>query len=410
MSPRYYFQARDWDGRWRQGDLTAPNLREALAHLRSRNLVVLDLKENGPFFSRCRALWSRAAAAFSPARAGSRELMVFCRQFGAMLQAGISPLQALQLLTGNMEQPRFREELREVILNLEQGKNLAESFHRQEKYFPAILTGLVAAGEAGGVLGEVMERLAGHFEQQLDLEEKIRAAAFYPLLISAVACAVLGVMILFVLPQFAQIFDSMGITMPPFASALLAAGRFALNHWPALLACLLIVVAGWNFYGRSEQGRCQRDRLRLRLPLVGSYYRQALYARLARTLSMLLGSGINLIAALELAGRAMDNRFLAATLDLTREAVSRGESLADALQGTGFFPALLLEMVRAGEASGTLADLLGHSAAFYEREISYLAARLGTRLEPILLLFVGGLVGALVYAIFTPIFQVFQML
>ena len=309
-----------------------------------------------------------------------------------------------------MVQPRFPEELREVILNLEQGKNLAESFHRQEKYFPAILTGLVAAGEAGGVLGEVMERLAGHFEQQLDLEEKIRAAAFYPLLISAVACAVLGVMILFVLPQFAQIFDSMGITMPPFASALLAAGRFVLNHWPALLACLLMVVAGWNFYGRSEQGRCQMDRLRLHLPLFGSFHRQALYARFTRTLSILLSSGVSLIAALELAGRAVDNRLLAATLDLTREAVSRGESLADALQGTGFFPALLVEMVRAGEASGTLADLLGHSAAFYEREISYLAARLGTRLEPLLLLLVGGLVGALVYAIFTPIFQVFQMI
>ena len=323
---------------------------------------------------------------------------------------GHQRLQALQLLAGQMEQPRFREQLREVILNLEQGKNLAELFRRQENFFPSILTGMVAAGEAGGVLGEVMERLAGHFERQLDLEEKIRAATFYPLFITGVAFVVMGVMILFVLPQFAQIFEAMGMAMPPFARTLLAAGRFTLNYWPALLAGLLLASAGWGYYGRTEQGRSRRDRLRLRLPFFGPFYRQVLTVSFTRSLSILLSSGVNLIAALELAGRVVDNRLLAGTLNLTREAVSRGETLADSLQAAGLFPALLVEMVRVGEESGTLAALLGRTAAFYEREISYLAARLGAMLEPLLLLFVGALVGALVYSIFAPIFQVFQMI
>ena len=408
MAPLYSYRAKDMAGRYHQGLFAAPGQKETLAHLHSRNLCVIDITENPGFFTRLLFLWRRRFG--FPDRAKSREYMIFCRQFAVMLQAGIPALNALHVLIKQIKLRHFRERLQEAALSLEKGGSLSAAFQRQGDYFPAIMISMIAVGETGGSLDKVMERLAGYFDKQNELEEKIHTATIYPYFISGVALAVLAVLIVFVLPQFSRIFDTMGLEMPLFARVMLASSLLARRYWPLLAALLPAAAAAAFLYGRSENWRCHWDRWRLCLPFFGSLYRHTLAARFSRTMEALLDSGVNLLDALELVDRVADNRVLSGAINRTREAINRGQPIAAPLQASGLFPDLLVEMVRVGEESGALVPMLERTASFYEREISRMVERLGAMLEPILLLIIGTAVGLLVFSIISPIYRVFQVI
>jgi type IV pilus assembly protein PilC len=320
----------------------------------------------------------------------------------------MTALHALETLAAQIKNTALRRELEAVTGSLAGGHGLSAAFEKTG-FFPPFFTGLLKAGEESGRLETVLEQLAEHFEKQHDLEQKIRSATAYPLFVTAVALVVMGVMVLFVLPRFASIFASMGVEMPGAAAFILNTSLFLLKNrylLPLFLLPLILAAA----YFKTGHGRLRLDRLRLRLPLLQSFYRQALTARFARTMSMLLSSGIPLTAALELTGRVLDNRIAAHLLHRTCSAVKKGKTMAATLQSSGLFPEMLIEMIRVGEKTGELAKMLQQSAAHYERELSYLADRLGTLLEPLLLLVIGGVIGLMVYSIFTPMYQVFQMI
>jgi len=340
----------------------------------------------------------------------SRDFMVFCRQFATMIKAGMNVLRCLQVLSHQVDHPDFQERLQAIAINVEKGKTLTESLREYRDFFPSLLINMVEAGEAGGVLDTVLERLAEHFEKQHDLEQKLRSATLYPIVVSAVALIVLSVLVLFVLPQFSQIFVQMGVDMPWITRAILGLSDFVISFWYLVVALIIIVVVTLRRYIKTEKGRENLDSFRLKAPIYGPIYCKTIYARFARTLSTLLASGVNLLTALELVERVLDNVVVGATLEKTRDEVERGQVLAQPLAASGHFPPLLIAMTEVGEESGDLDGMLSRAADFFENEVSYVVDRLSTIIEPVLIVLIGGIVGLIVASIILPMFEIYQMI
>ncbi len=410
MASQYRFKAKGWQGKKFSGSFPAANKSEALEHLRSRGLIPLDLKEQ-PYFSLFQSeVLMKVLQNIGFRRCSSRDLMTFCRQLSTMFQAGISLLHALNVLSGQLENQVFRTKLQSASITLEQGSSLAEALRQQQGFFPPLLINMIEAGEAGGLLETVMERMADHYENQHDLEEKIRSATAYPIFITAVAFIVILVMIIFVLPQFAGIFNSIGMEMPMISRLLLDLGEMTASNWHLILGTLFFIACGLTWYAKTEKGRLNVDHLRLRLPLYSKIYSQTIAARFARTLGTLIASGVTLHSALMLVDKTIDNKAISQSISKLSDALSRGEALAAPMQAGKHFPSLLVEMVRVGEETGALDQTLNSTAAFYEKEVAYIVERLSTILEPVLLLAVGLFIGLLVFSILSPMYQVFQMI
>ncbi|HHX86765.1 MAG TPA: type II secretion system F family protein [Firmicutes bacterium] len=412
--PSYHYTAKDWDGRTTEGVYSAGSVGEVLRHLSSRNLTVLNVREQTAVGAARQKMREPAAVKprgelFQRKKKGrARDLMVFCRQFGTMLQAGMTALRGLQVLSQQMENPVFREVLTDVALSLEKGNTLAECFDHHSDFFPRILISMVEAGEAGGILDTVMSRLADHFERQHNLEEKIRSATVYPIVICVVAVAVMSVMVLFVLPKFAEIFVGLGIELPLLTRMLMGSGRFILSYWYFILALILALVLGARYYIQTPEGKESFDKFKLWIPLFGPIYQKMIIARFARTLSTLLASGVGILTSLELVDKVIDNELYSKSLERAREVIRQGQLMAFPLGASHLFPPMLVEMVHVGEETGALDEMLSRSADFYENEVTYVVERLSTVIEPVLLVVIGVFVGMLVVSIIKPMFQIYQ--
>ncbi len=410
MPIQYRFRAVDNCGRRETGTITAPTRKEALTVLCNRGLYPVSLKQDRLIALRLLKFFYSLLGSFGLREYSCRDQMLFCRQLATLLQSGVPILRALNILSEQLENANFRKKVAAAAVAIEQGAGLAEALRTQEGFFPSMLINMVDAGEAGGVVDIVVERMAEHFEKQHDLEEKIRSATAYPLFITGVSFAVIAVMVVFVLPQFSAIFGQMGMEMPFFSRMLLNLGEFVSGHWLYLLigsagfTALIIITL------RSKQGRFAADSIRPRLPVYGRIYRNAMAARFARTMSTLLAGGITMHQALKLADGVVDNRAVSGSIEKIGEAINRGETLSVPLLESRFFPPLLAEMVRIGEETGTLEKTLNKTADYYEKEIAYIVERLSSLLEPVLLLFVGLFIGLLVFSILSPMYSVFEMI
>ena len=410
MSPQYRFIAKTWQGETIREMLSATSRDNALDLLRLRNLVPLDLKEDHDYYFKLQVSTAKLLRRFGYRPYSNRDMMILCRQFATMLQAGIPILQGLKILSRQSEIAALKNIIRAVALEVEQGSDLTAALRNRHESFPVIMVNMVAVGETGGLLDTIMEKMADHFEKQHDLEEKIRSATLYPIFIICVAMVVIAVMIVFVLPQFAQIFDSIGMDMPFYTRLLLAIGNLVREHWLLLSGIIFLTITGLLGFAQTKKGRHIFDLIRLRLPLFGKIYRQTLSARFSRILGTLLAGGVTLHASLELVDKVIDNMVISKAIREIGAAVNRGETIATPLQDIKYFPPLLSEMIRIGEETGALEKTLYSTAVFYEREVSYFVERLSTILEPVLLLIVGLFIGLLVFSIFSPMYQVFQMI
>jgi len=410
VAVQYRYTAVGWDGKKIRGEITAANRDKALEQLQERNLVLLGLKEQAPWQGVFKKAFLKALHRIGYRSYTSRELMIFCRQFATMLQAGIGVVHCLRILSGQKELASLQRQISLSALKVERGEALSSAMQGGQDSFPPVMVGMVEAGEASGKLDLIMEKLADHFEKQHDFVAKIRSATLYPSFIVLVSVAVLAVMVIIVLPQFAGIFEAMGVEMPLFTRLLLSWTETISRYRILLPLILAFLVIGTAYLIRTEKGRRKIDRLRLHLPFLGKIYTQIAAARFAGTMSTLLASGISLHSALQLTDRVVNNTVLSNSISILGEALNRGESLAGPMQKDGYFPALLTEMVRIGEETGALEDTLSRTALFYEKEAAFVVERLGTILEPALLLIVGFFIGLLVVSIYSPMYQVFEIM
>lgn len=407
----YRYLARNWEGETAAGTLSAAGQREALEQLRAQELFVIQLKEQSAALQlKDSPSFKSLLARLQERKPKSRDFMVFCRQFAAMLQAGITVLQVLKIQAQQTENRALREQLREVTVEVERGGAFAGALEKQGGFFPRIMTSMVEAGEAGGILDAVMERLAAHFENQHDLEEKIRTATMYPLIVSMLTVAVMGLMVFFVLPQFAGIFEEMGFEMPLLTRILLALSGFVTGYWYLVIPLLVLLAGALLRYVRTPDGRRRLDRAQLRLPVYGKIYSNMIVARFARTLGVLLASGVGLLQSLELVEKVINNVVLAAALTEAQRMIRQGRPLALPLAASGLFPPMLVEMIHVGEESGSLDSMLSRTADFYEGELTFTLDRLSSVIEPVLIIFVGLFVGILLISIIQPMFGIYEMI
>ncbi len=346
---------------------------------------------------------------FLRGRPGARELMSFCYQFAALLNAGITVLTGLEILTKQADNSRLKLGLRAVTRRVEYGQSLAEALAQEQKIFSPFFVGMIDAGETGGVLGETMQRLGIHYEKKSDLEKKIKTATAYPKFVFLVILGVVAFLLAFVLPSFAGTFAGMGVEPPLPTKVLMAIGEGMRTYWQLILATgagVYLIIFGVL---KTKIGSYYADQLWLCLPLFGILYRKVMVARFCRTLSTLIGSGVGLLAALELTKNVVDSRVFAERIAKMSGSIIRGESVAATLAGTSIFPLLVTGMVNVGEQAGRLDEMLTRVADLYESEINYVVERLGSLLEPALVIFLSLVVGGIVLSVFLPLFGVFDL-
>jgi type IV pilus assembly protein PilC len=338
----------------------------------------------------------------------SRDLSVFCRQFVSILTAGVSVVNALDLLTQQTENKVLSEAIKEVQTSVEKGEGLADVMREQKKVFPSILTNMVKAGEASGDLETVFERLAIHFEKETKLKLQMKKALIYPIIVGLVAVAVLVVMMLFVVPNFMAMFTDMNIDMPFMTRLVIRVSDFMVTRWYVLIVVAACIIIGFSLYKKSTAGRETLGRIAYKVPFYGKFIMKSISARLTRTLCTLLAAGIPVIEALDITARTMDNVVAKDALLLAKEDVAKGIPLSIPIKNAGIFPPMLYQMIKIGEESGDIESMLEKVADYYDEEVEAAAQRLTAVLEPAIIIFLAFVVGIIIMAIMQPMLAMYE--
>lgn len=415
MSPLYKYQARDGKGQSISGELAAAAPHQAAQELREGGLYIVSIREAGRSLSpvgKARAPGAiaerRTLFALPDKKPNSRDFMIFCRQFATAVEAGMTVLAALKILSSQTHPKSLAAKVQEIIVALEKGSGLAEAFAEHGLFFPRILIHMVEAGEISGSLDVTLKRLADYFEKEHDLREKVKSASTYPTVIMGVALIVVAFLIVRVLPMFAQMFGDMGAELPLITRALMALGTGAGRWWPLVLLSFVLIGFALRRFARTERGTYLLDRLKMRLPVFGPLYQKVVFARFSRTLATLLVSGVGVLPALLLVGRVSGNKIVEDAIAKSATGIRQGQSMAAPLKTSGIFPPMLTEMLRIGEETGAIDTMMGKVADFYEADVSYSVSRLSAVIEPVLILGMAVIVGTIVVAIVTPMFEIFQ--
>ncbi len=342
-------------------------------------------------------------------RPRTRDLMNFCHQFAVMLGAGITVMSALEILEWHSENPLLKKTIKKVGQRVEKGKSLTEAVAEEEKIFPPFFKGMVEAGETGGELDKAMQQLALHFERKSDLEQKIKTATAYPIFVFLIIIVVVAFLLVFVIPTFAGTFTGMGVDPPLPTRLLITAGKGLRVYWYLVIAGGVAIYLLFRRLLKTKKGGYYRDRLLFRLPLFGRIYHKMMVARFCRALSSLLGSGVGLLTALDLAKNVVDNNAFRKRINLVKEDIIRGEAIAGTLSAAGFFPFLVIGMVDVGEQSGKMEEMFARAADLYESEVNYVIDRLSSLVEPVLIIFLSLVVGGIVLSVFLPLFNIFDL-
>ena len=349
--------------------------------------------------------WPSRLPSWRRERVPGRSLAVFTRQFATMVDAGVPLVQCLGVLGEQENHPRLASAIRAVRTEVEGGSGLADAMRRHPVAFDALYTNLIAAGESGGILDAILERLASCIETNAKLRGQVRSALTYPAAVVAIAVAAVGVILWTVIPTFAALFEGLGAALPWPTRAVIAASDSLVVLFPVVAAALAGGAAALRWFRRTERGRRASDAALLRLPLVGTILRKIAVARICRTLSALFGSGVPILEGLAITAGTAGNAVIEEAVMTTRAAVERGESMSGPMRASGVFPVTVVHMIDVGETTGALDAMLAKVAAICEEDVDAAVAGLMTLLEPILIALLGLVVGAIVVAMYLPIFD-----
>lgn len=345
-----------------------------------------------------------------PRRVRHDDLVVFSWQFAAMIGSGIPLIPCLGALKEQTDSPELARAIGEIRQRVQDGQSLSGAMSRHPHIFSSIMISLIRAGESGGFLDLSLERIAIQMEKEADLRQRVRSAFVYPILVVGLAALIVAFLLLFVIPVFAQVYRSAGLELPGATKALIAISNFFVRYWWAVGLVLVGAIMGVRAWARSERGRPKADALKLRLPLFGALIRKVAIARTIRVLGTLVSTGVPLVHALEDAVRVAGNHVIGAALRFAITRVTEGDRLAQPLEASGEFPAMVIQMVAAGEESGDLGGMMNKVADFYDRDIEYTVKRLTTLMEPLLTIFLGVIVGFVAISMYMPIFNLTALL
>lgn len=395
--PTFAYEVRDRTGRIVKGTLEGEGREAVSAKLREMGYIILNLEEKSSGLGQIR---------FGTG-VKTKDLTVFSRQFATMINAGLSLTKCLAILGTQTESAALREIVSQVGRDVEAGQSLSEALAKHPRVFPPIFINMVRAGEVGGVLDEVLLRLADHFENEANLRSKIKSAMTYPVAMGVLVLLILIAMMVFVVPTFEGMFASFGGELPAATRLLVNISNTVRSIWG--LVMLVVIIAGWlgfRAWKQTETGKFLWDSFRLRLPVVGPLVRKMALARFTRTFATLVSAGVPILSALDIVGDTAGNEVISRAVRRIRSAIKEGETIAKPLSEHKVFPAMLVQMISVGEETGALDAMLNKVADFYDNEVSAAVEGLTSLIEPIMMAGMGIMVGGIVIALYMPMFQI----
>jgi type IV pilus assembly protein PilC len=385
-----------WEGFDRSGRSVRGEMKAA-----SETVVSTNLRRQGIRIAKLRRQTFRGGSSVN-----EKDITFFTRQLATMLKAGVPLLQAFEIVARGHKNARFARLMMDIKGRVEAGSSLSQAFREHPKHFDALYCNLVNAGETAGMLDGILDRLATYKEKILAIKSKIKSAMFYPVSVVVVAIVVIWVIMIWVIPAFKQVFASFGANLPAPTLIVMGISDFFVSYWWLMAIIIFGTISGFFFMlRRSETFRFAVDRISLKLPVIGNILEKATIARWTRTLATMFAAGVPLVESLDAVAGASGNAvFIAGTRKIQTD-VSTGTSLTNAMHNTGLFPSMVTQMTQIGEESGSLDGMLSKVADFYEREVDDAVAALSSLLEPIIIVFLGVVIGGLVVAMYLPIFK-----
>ncbi len=397
--PGYIYRAMGPDGKEKKGNITATNQEQAASKLKADGLIVMKLEPENAL---------NKEITFGAPRVKARDYAVFCRQFVAILKAGVSVINALQMMSEQTENKALKSATICLVDDLGKGETLSTAMKKQ-KVFPSIFVNLVAAGEATGSLETAFERMALQFEKEAKLKAIIKKATIYPIIVLIVAVGVIVAMMTFVIPNFMSMFEDMDVEMPAMTKAVIAMSDFFVAYWWLLAIIVIAAAVGIKLYSQTISGRILFGTLKLKLPGIGQLQTKTNCATFSRTLSTLLRAGVPMMEALEITGNSMDGNILfQRAVYQARDQVGNGVSLSKPIKMCGLFPPMVVHMVSIGEETGELEDMLENIAEYYEEEVAEATEQMMAVMEPLIIVVLAVIVGVIIMAILQPMLTLYD--
>lgn len=386
-----------------KGSVEAESREEAARKIKEQGLIPVSIGKQGALDKDVNI------PIFKGKKIPARDMSVFCRQFASILKAGVSVINALEMLAEQTENKKLKEAIVNTQSNVEKGENLSDSM-RQNDVFPSILIDMVRAGEASGSLENSLTRMAIQFEKDAKMNGIVKKAMMYPIVLICVMIGVIIVMLTFVIPSFMTMFEDLDSELPVTTKAILAMSNSLKNYWYIYLIVVVGVIVGIQMYKRTDNGKHNLDKLKLKIPVFGVLQTKSACASFARTMSTLLQAGMPMIDALEISASTMKNVLFYDGLEKTKNGVSLGLPLSNQLKATGLFPAMVVHMVSIGEETGNVEEMLTNSAVYYEEEVEIQTQTLTSLMEPIIIVMMAFVVVLLIMAIYQPMIQLYNTL
>ena len=393
--PNYSWKGRTRGGRIQEGVLVADSKDAAIAALRKQQIIVTAVTEKGKEFA-----LPTLGGSVSP-----KELAVFTRQFSVMIDAGLPLVQCLEILGSQQDNKSFKNVLLSVRQDVESGSSLADAMRKHPKAFDDLFCNMIAAGEAGGILDTILQRLAQYIEKNVKLRGAVRSALVYPIAVISIAILVVWLILWKVIPTFATLFEGLGAALPLPTRVTIALSNFIGSWWWLVFLSLGSTIYLLKRYHGTYTGRRHLDMLILKFPVIGGVLKKIAVARFCRTLSTLVSSGVPILEGLEITARTSGNAIVEDAIMATRRSVEEGRTIAEPLKETDVFPPMVVQMVAVGEQTGALEIMLSKIADFYEDEVDEATANLLALLEPIMISFLGVVIGGIVISMYMPMFD-----
>jgi type IV pilus assembly protein PilC len=396
--PIFIYSAKTVTGDIQTGNVDLPSREAVIGYLRRQRLIPVTVREK-----------PKDVTLVFGRRVKMKETVHFTRQFATMVNSGLPLVQCLDILAQQTENKFLANTVREVQGDVESGATLADALRNHPKVFNDLYVNMVAAGEAGGILDTVLLRLAVFLEKSEALVRKVKGAMIYPMVILSVAVIAITVLLVFVIPTFESMFASVDLTLPAPTRFVIWLSDMIQAYWWLLAALLAAGVWTIRMYYKTSQGRLALDKLLLRVPILGDLLRKTAVARFTRTLGTLLSSGVSILDGLEITARTAGNRVIHDAVMRSRSSIAGGETIAEPLKQSGVFPPMVTQMINVGEQTGTIDEMLDKVADFYDDEVDTAVEALLAAMEPVLIVFLGVVVGGMIVAMYLPIFDMINV-
>ncbi len=395
--PVYIWKGKSKSGATQKGELEAASKEIALSQLARMKIANPKVKKKP------KDLFENVG--FMQPKVTQKDVIMFCRQFSTMIDAGLPIIQCLDILQSQQDNPTFKKTLKEIKESVESGQTLAEALKKYPDQFDTLFINMIAAGEAGGILDTILQRLSAYMEKAAKLKAQVKGAMTYPAITMVVAVIVVAVIMIFVIPVFQKMFADFGGALPVPTQLVVTASEYARSYWYVVFGGVVIFFIAFKKFYATEKGRGIVDAASLKMPIIGPLLRRVAVAKFTRTMGTMLASGVAILESLEIVAKTAGNKTIEEAIYYTRGGIAEGRTMSDPLLESGVFPPMVCQMISVGESTGALDSMLVKIADFYDEEVDQAVENLTAAIEPVMMVFMGVVIGGLVVSMYLPIFK-----